>query len=704
MLTKDQYTSHDWCINGLKEAQEADHDEREQARECNLFVTKRDGQWEQFWWDANDNKPRYTFDQVSPVTDQIKGPIQRSDFVIDVSPAGGDASQDIAETYAGMIRNIQNISRAEHIFERAGCNVVDCGLDGWMIDTGFVEGDSFDQDILIKPIHGFLNRVWYGPHEEPDASDAEVGWLLTGITEEEFKQKYPDADAAGVSQDKQQNAYYHREDLVMVGEMFYLVPEPREIVLLSNGMVVGGSEAESVLDELAASGVYEVDRRTRQVKRMKRRKFSASQWLEPEKSTVFENWLTLVPVYGNFKYTDDKRTFRGAVEKLMDSQRVYNYAMSRSVEEGALSPRAKFFFTPKQVEGYEDELDSMNVSSSAYELLNSDPEAPPIQQFGGAQINPGLAKLCDDMRNDISLTAGMFAANMGDAVSGQSGEAIKALQDRGDTGSNKYLEALVFSLTHTCRILVDTIPKVYQQGRQVRIIGEDGGKDMAVIGETILDEQTQTPVVLNDLSQGAYDVTCSASTAYKNRQNETVQTMKELGASDPTIVEIGGDILAKNVASPGMDDIAERKRNQLWQAGVIPESQWTDEERQRAEQAQMQPQEPSPDMIMAQAQVEAAVAEQEKAKADQAEVALKAQESQQKFAIDQEKLRLEAVELQIKEQQLQVEAAEAGVKIDAEKAKTAETLEKARAQRLETDVAEARVAGLIAVDAADAVA
>ena len=81
-----KYDSHDAIINLLKAAQWADHDNREAAREAHLFVSKRDGQWEPYWWNNNANKPRYTFDMASPIVDQIAGEIEQADFDIKVSP------------------------------------------------------------------------------------------------------------------------------------------------------------------------------------------------------------------------------------------------------------------------------------------------------------------------------------------------------------------------------------------------------------------------------------------------------------------------------------------------------------------------------------------------------------------------------------------------------------------------------------------
>ncbi|MES0328164.1 MAG: hypothetical protein ABUK13_08235, partial [Gammaproteobacteria bacterium] len=106
------FSDHSKAIELLETAQGADHDNREAAREAHLFLDKRDGQWEPFWWNANSGKPRYTFDLSNPIVDQISGEMEQADFDIKVKPAGGEATKDIAQTFDGLIRNIENISSA----------------------------------------------------------------------------------------------------------------------------------------------------------------------------------------------------------------------------------------------------------------------------------------------------------------------------------------------------------------------------------------------------------------------------------------------------------------------------------------------------------------------------------------------------------------------------------------------------------------
>ncbi|RKZ81800.1 MAG: hypothetical protein DRQ39_11440 [Gammaproteobacteria bacterium] len=91
------------------------------------------------------------------------------------------------------------------------------------------------------------------------------------------------------------------------------------------------------------------------------------------------------------------------------------------------------------------------------------------------------------------------------------------------------------------------------------------------------------------------------------------------------MVEMGGDVLFSNISSPGMDLIAERKRKQLFEAGIIPDDQLTDEEKQIQQQKAQEPPPPDPMMVAAQA-------EADKAKADQDKVVVDMQIAQSKEA------------------------------------------------------------------------
>ncbi len=675
-----KYGEHETVLELLSSAQSADHDMREQAREAHLFCDKRDGQWEPYWWNANSNKPRYTFDMVNPIIDQVSSEIEQADFDIRVSPAGGDATKDIALTYDGLIRNIENISNAKDVYSSAARGMIASGYDGWRVSQKYADDNSFDQDLVIEKIGNFIDRVWFDPAaEKQDKSDSRYCFVLHAVAKDEYERRWPEGLGESVSDDRDGDAYYDKAEVIVIGELLYVEHEDRELVLMSNGQTYEvNDDYEQVADDLMMAGVTEVRRRSRKVKKVCSRFFDAKGWLDDDKDTVF-NRIPVIPVYANYKIFENKTIYWGVVEKLLDPQRVLNYSMSREIEEGALAPRAKYWMTLAQAAGHEDALATMNTNSDPVQFFNVDPEFPMVpQQSGGAMVNPGLRTISEAMRGMIGYTAGMFAANMGDNPGLQSGVAIQQLQNKGDNSTYKYNKAVQVAIAATGKLLVDAIPKVYDTERTVRVLYEDQSYDMESLNQRVIDQATGEIVTLNDLNQGIYDVVCKAGPSFKNRQQETLEMVIEMAKVDPSIMQIAGDIMMQNINSPAADQIAERKRDQMLKAGMIPMSQLTDEEQAAMQQQQAQAgQQQDPASIMAQAEMMKGQAEMAKAQIEQAKVQneqMKIQLEAQKAGMTQQNEQMDnqvdVFKAQTDRMNTQIKAQEAGAKITKEGVQT----------------------------------
>jgi len=671
---KDKYEDHQSVLNLLSSCQEADHDNREMSRESHLFLDKRDGQWEPYWWEANQNKPRYTFDNVNPIVDQVASEIEQADFDIRVSPAGGNATKDIASTYDGLIRNIENISNAKQVYSQAARGMVTGGFDAWRVSQKFADDNSFDQDIVIEKIGNPVDRVWFDPAAElQDKSDSRYAFVLHPMAVDEYENRWPEGSGESVPDDREGDAYYDKAEAIVVGEFLYMESEDRELVMMSNGQTHEVNEDfEKIVDDLAMIGVTEVRRRTRKVHKVCSRFFDNKDWLEDDRDTVF-NRIPVIPVYGNFKIFEGKTLYWGVVEKLLDPQRVLNYAMSRSIEEGALAPRAKYWMTPTQAAGHEDQLGTLNTNSDPVQFFNPDPEFPAIpQQQGGAQVNQGLSMIAQSMQGMINATAGMFAANMGDNPNAQSGVAIRQLQNKGDNGTFKYSRAMEIAIAATGRLIKDAIPKVYDTARTIRVLREDDTYDMADLNQQVIDNATGEIVTVNDLSVGSYDVICKAGPSFKNRQEETLEAITSLAQVDPSLMQIAGNLLLQNVNTPAASQIAERKRAQMLQQGLIPQSQMSEEELMAAQQqAQMGQQAPDPAMVLAQAEQLKAEAEMmrsqiemQKLQNEQMKLQLEAQKLQSQSVGDQADNAIDAFNAETKRMETQIKAQQANATVD----------------------------------------
>ena len=695
------YSKHNDVINALRDSQTADEDERAKARECIHFVNKPDGQWEPDVINRLRGKPRYTDDRTNPIVNQIAGEIADAEFTLRAKPAGGDATKQDAQLFDGIIRNIRNISNADLTFNSAARMVTESGLAGWEIGQDYSDGDTFDQDLLIKPINDYAYRVWWDSSSfERTHEDAEFCFKLVYVSKEEYEKRWPDKSPQSIGQSQHDQAYYYKPDVIVIAEFFRRKPIKKTLYKMSNGAVYEDSdEFQMLLDELELAGITIEDERESQDHVVTMRYMDGAQWLDDEEDTVF-SVIPIIPAYANFKVVEGKIIYRGAVEKLMDNQRVHNYAFSRNVEEIALKPRNKIFMTETQMEGHEAAISTLNTNMAPVQTYNVDPEAPPPFFMDTSNVNNAVAQLIEQTDVGMNRNAGLFASNMGENPGLQSGVAIEKQIQRGSIGVQPYFEAIDYAIVKTGKILINTIPKVYDATREVRILNEDGSFDLKTINQVVIDNQTGQPISLNDLSKGNYDVTVDIGSKYKNKQAETSEHFAQLAARDPSIMGLAMDVYFRNINSPGFDEIAERARAQMLLNGTIPLEQMTDEERanyeQEQAQAQQQPQTDPAAMAMAEAEMIKGQADMLNAQNKQAEIQIKAQQLQLEAAkIDlQRQSNVENTQSQTALNLAKIEQEQQKIDLSAQR-QQADTMMQMQKQIVDTQKAQAEILNLL---------
>lgn len=629
------YKKHTDIITSLKKDQDCEDDNREKHREATHFLNKRDGQWEPKIVNKMTNRPRYTFDKCNPIVDQIMGEIDQADFDISIIPSSMEASKETAKVYDGLIRNIENLSGAKHIYNASTRVAISSGMDGWRVVHDWADHKSMDMDLFIEKVHNYVDRVFFDcTAEEQTMSDAGHVHVLHPMDKEAYKREYPKGSCIGVDTNRSADVYTFKKEIVMVGELLFKKYIPKTIVQMTNGAVYEvNAKFERIKDELARDNIKVHRDREIEFCQVMSQFYDNKDFLTDPQKTVF-SYLPIIPIFGNFLVSEDKVIYWGVVEKLMDPQRVYNYASSREVEEGALSPRGKYWMTKKQAAGHEAKLKTLNINADPVQFYNHvEGENPPFWQ-GTPAVNPALASISERASGDLDAAGGMFHANMGDNPGLQSGVAIKSLQNKGDNGTYKYFNSKEIALWWTAVVIVDAIPKVYDSARQVRLLSKNMNAEIVPINTVVIDEQTRKSVELNNLTKGKYDVVCTVGPAFQNKQQETVTAITDLATIDPSILALGADVLLNNINAPDINLIAERKRMQMLAQGLIPESQMSDEEKtmvmQMQQQAQNQPPSPMEQAVMAQAQ-----AETEKAQANTADIISKTQERQGNLQIKQ---------------------------------------------------------------------
>ena len=450
---------------------------------------------------------------------------------------------------------------------------------------------------------------------------------------------WPEGTRISISHDRIGDAYWRKADTVTIGRFMYKKPITVELVKMSDGSVYEvDEEFEQVVDDLAAQGIVEQERRSHDTYRVHSRLADGSKWLTEEEETVFE-YLPVIPCYANFRLSEGKPIYRGVAQFVMDQQRLVNFYASREAEAVALSPKPKWWMTQKQAEGFESELRTINTDNRAVQFYNPDDEAPPPSLQGGAVLDQGLIAAKQAAENGVNQTIGLFNASLGDNRGLQSGVAINAQIGQGNTSTTKYFSSMQTAIEWTGTILINAIPRVYDTLRTVRVIGDDGSSEMVQINSVVLDAQTGQMVELNNLSKGQYDVVCDIGPAFKNQMDEANNAFTQLVQANPNLAPIVQDLWVKNIPLPEMDKAAERLREQAINNGLVPLEQLSDEERQQVEAAKAQQgQQPDPAMIMAQGELMKGQAELQNAQNKQAELQIKAVEMQQKAQLENDKL------------------------------------------------------------------
>jgi hypothetical protein len=655
------YNDHRKILELLAVDQDAEQDNREKVKEIELFLNKRNGQYEGDTAANVSNRPRYTFDRCNPVVDGISGQIERSAFNICVKMAGGQATKETAAIYDGIIRNINNISKGDRIRNMAARRVVASGLSGWEIKQKELDPTSLEQDLVITPIHNYGERVWFDSGAfEPDMSDANHCFVLSALTSGAAERFFPKIDRELISIQTlgTQEVYFNKPDTAVIGRILYKKPIRKTLLLFNNGMVVDKDESdiESVLDEYEAIGITVEQEVKKDIPVVYQRWFDNDGWLNKAEETVF-NTIPIVPVFANFSVIENKLIYWGAVEKLLDQQRILNYVYSRIVEMQVSSSREKIWMTQAQAAGHEETLETMNINSDPVQFYNHVMDQPQPYKVPGPQVDQSLLNIAVFAAESLDSASSYYKSGKGEAVRGdQSGVAIEKLQDRTDTAAYKYFTAIKTAQERTAEILIQAIPKVYTPKRIVRLLGDDGTEEVKQLNETIIDQQTGQTVEINDLTQGKYDCVCVISDSYKNRQEKTVKYIQEIGKVDPRVIQMGADILLKNIEAPGMDAIAARLRRISLMQGIIPDDQMTDEEKAAMQQkiAQEQQQGGQPDA--AQALIIQAQAELQKAQTAAAELMSKAEERAARLQLDASK---QQQDFELQQQKIQADLAKA---------------------------------------------
>ncbi len=513
-----------------------------------------------------DRRPCLTINRLPQFLRQVTNDQRQNRPSIKVSPVDDKADVETAKVYQGMIRHIEYNSNADVAYDTAFSGAATHGFGYFRVITDYCDLASFDQDILIKRIRNPFSVYLDPTYQEPDASDANWGFVFEELSIEDYRSQFKVSELATMhdwASVGDTAPGWVADKTVRVAEYFFKTFKEVTLAQLSDGTVVDKSK-------VPPQGFIGQDGLPVTIERERKSIEPAIKWLKINGIEVLEEtewlgkWIPVVPVLGDELDIDGKRVLEGIIRHAKDPQRMYNYWNSSATEMIALAPKAPYIGAAGQFTGFEESWKSANIKNHAYlefnpKALNGQPMPPPQRQTyepATQAITQAMMQSADDMK----ATTGIYDASLGARSNENSGVAIQRRNIQAQTNNFHYVDNLSRAMRHLGRILVDLIPHVYDTERAVRTLGEDGEQEIVVINKIFADGGPQKSYLLG---HGKYDVTVSSGPSYQTKRQESSAAMLELAKSTPQLMTIAPDLVMKSLDFPGADLLAERFKKTL---------------------------------------------------------------------------------------------------------------------------------------------
>ena len=580
----------------LSEAWEHDKDNRKDAASDLSFLAGNQ------WPDAvkqqreAEGRPMLTINRLPQFVRQVTNDIRQADIGIKVAPSDGAVSEaeqvvdpktdqqpgmdhnggpdmppqqqapqsskkkmTMAEVYNGLIREIQYRSSASHAYATAAEHQTSCGIGHFRIITKYVSDDDFDQEIAIEPVMRPLSVYWDPAAVKIDRADAQWCIVTDVVPRETFKGQYPKAAEVDVEEfdEHPDGLFWSSSDTVRIAEYWCRKPAKKTLVRLEDGEVI---ELEKGIDPntLPIVDTREVDGYV-----VEQYIVSGAEILEGPTEWAGK-FIPIIPVIGSEIPLEDKTVRYGLIRFARDPQQLYNYARTSAAESMGQAPKSPYLVTPTMIKAFKGIWDSANKALTPYLPYTPDPEAPQgPQRLAPPDVPMAYVQEAGVADGDIKATVGMYDPQLGQRSNENSGKAILAREQQGDTGTFHYSDNLRRSLEHAGRILLEIIPKIYDNDRVIRILGEDDSEMYLPINRAAGYDENGDPIYINDLTVGRYDCRVKIGPSYATKRMESADSMMQFMQAVPDAGQFIGDLVAKNMDWPGSEAIAERLKRSI---------------------------------------------------------------------------------------------------------------------------------------------
>lgn len=556
-------------------------------------------------------RPTLVIDKTGPIITKLSNEFQSADIGVSlvqagdfqsVQPEGENTELKLRE---GLIRRIQRTSEAADARLWAYQRAVTCGRGYYGLKTKFVDGKTFDQDVVYRRFK-HQGAVGLDPsHEEPDGSDAQWGFVTSFLSWGEYQATYPRrngrknrvcdfslADFTRAAED--QPEWFLTRDgqpaAVQVVEYFYTEFESRLLYQLEDGTEVWADEAPGGVEPVQSRQVLD-----RQVKWCK---FDGCDDDVLEETDWTTKYIPIIKVLGReLQPFDNDTRCEGIVQPLVDVCRANNYAISSLIEKIGTMPTAQLMVAEGQIDNFQEFWNSLNTRVLPYlpyrryddagRDLGVPPRVPADPSIGA------LATAIQVLNESIQAVSSMSDPSLGESdPSVKSGKLALALIDQARMATSHFAENMRRSMEYDGKQVNAMLYPIYgKPGRMTRIVTSEKKEQIVQINAPTgiapegLPQQAPPSYTLTETFDA--DVVIKVGKSFPTLREEQSTRMGELIAAQPEMFfPIFGDLWLEATDWPDHQGMA--KRAKLVLAPPI--------------QASLQGQQPLPPQVLAQVQ------------------------------------------------------------------------------------------------------
>ena len=498
-----------------------------------------------------------TINKSRTITRQVANELRLQPPAINVSPTE-DGDIQVAAVIEGLIRSIEQRSKAKRIYAKAGEDAARGNMGFWRVTKDYVDPQSFDQEVLIKPILNPLSVLYDPSAQDSTCRDARYCFVYDDMPRAEFEARFK--SKAQTPFYAEGAAYYDgqwvSDRTIRVAEYWCVKVEEKRLLQFANGDVVWADDP--MAEQLSLAGVPIKSERKSERKKVCMYLVSGAEVLEEIE------WdgdrIPIVPVWGEEARVGSRRIRNGVLTYARDAIRLHSFARSANAETVASQPKAPWLVTPNMIAGYEQEWAQAATGNPAvlrYKLDGGNkPERQPPPSPSSGWIQEALQSA-----DDIKSTTGIFDASLGAKSNETSGKAIMARQREGDIGTYTFIDNVLDAIEETGRIIIDLIPKVYDGARQIRILGKKMEPKIVAVNQ----------MGGIDLAVGRYDVTVSTGPSVTTQRQETAEVLTNAMQAAPMLAPVIIPRLAGVIELPDADEFAQEVRQLMGQAQQGPQ-------------------------------------------------------------------------------------------------------------------------------------